>query len=83
MRERAKEGASLGEEKGWEFVLTKVWKGNSMRLVDFYLKEKSMKVRDSINKKLTSLSLRVSVDKCHKFGVDLNFNSIKIKRRCQ
>jgi hypothetical protein len=27
MRERAKEGASLGEEKGWEFVLTKVWKG--------------------------------------------------------
>jgi hypothetical protein len=24
MRERAKEGASLGEEKGWEFVLTKV-----------------------------------------------------------
>jgi len=30
----AKEGASLGEEKGLEFVLTKVQKRKSVRLLD-------------------------------------------------
>jgi len=34
MKERVKEGASLGEEKGLEFVLTKVQKRKSVRLLD-------------------------------------------------
>lgn len=49
MKERVKEGASLGEEKGLEFVLTKVQKRKSVRLLDITWKKNPLK-RDSINK---------------------------------
>lgn len=49
MKERVKEGASLGEEKGLEFVLTKVQKRKSVRLLDITWKKNPLK-GDSINK---------------------------------
>lgn len=43
MKERVKEGASLGEEKGLEFVLTKVQKRKSVRLLDITWKKNPSK----------------------------------------
>lgn len=50
MKERVKEGAFLGEEKSLEFVLTKVQKRKSVRLLDISL-ERKIHQRDSINNK--------------------------------